>query len=74
MYIYSRILWIDFMIFDSKKSQIKTKFRFEKSIEVKMNYMFHWSRETILKFLSIKGYETYINHADDQLKHVPCIQ
>ncbi len=36
--------------------------------------MFDWSLETLFEYMSIKGYETYIHHADDQLKPVPCIQ
>ena len=36
--------------------------------------MFDWSLEILFEYMSIKGYETYIHHADDQLKSVSCIQ
>lgn len=39
-----------------------------------MKHSFYRDMETLLGFRSIKRYETYIHHADDQLKHVPCIQ
>lgn len=61
-------------LFNNKNACEKSPFDSKLQIKRKRKYMFDWSLETLFEYMSIKGYETYIHHADDQLKPVPCIQ